>query len=168
VEDAEALSEAVTDSVEHLRPWMPWIAAEPLPMPERRAMVRRWSGQTSADEDHLFGIFLGGVVVGACGLHNRIGPGVREIGYWVRQGYTRRGVARAAAGLLTTRALAMTGIERVEIRHDKANVASAGVPRSLGYSFTGEWADGIEAPGEMGISCHWQMTAPAWESRRAP
>ncbi len=152
------------DSLEHLRPWMPWIVAEPLPLDERREMLRRWSRQTAAEEDHMFGMFLDDVVVGGCGLHNRIGPGVREIGYWVRRGYTRRGFASAAAGALTTHAFSIEGIGRVEIHHDKANMASAGVPRRLGYTLAGESTDNIEAPAETGIRCRWQMTASAWEA----
>ena len=128
-------------------------------------MLRRWSTQSGPDEDHLFGIFHGDVVVGGCGLHNRIGPGVREIGYWVRQGWVRRGIATRAAGKLTSYGLAMHGVTRVEIHHDKANVASAGVPRHLGYSFAGEVAERIDAPGESGINCRWQMTPAAWETR---
>jgi ribosomal-protein-serine acetyltransferase len=166
VDDAEALDAAVGDSLEHLRPWMPWIVSEPLPLPERRAMLRRWSTQSGPDEDHLFGIFHDDVVVGGCGLHNRIGPGVREIGYWVRRGWVRRGIATRAAGELTSYGLAMHRVARVEIHHDKANVASAGVPRRLGYTFAGESAERIDAPGESGINCRWQMTLAAWEARQ--
>jgi ribosomal-protein-serine acetyltransferase len=164
-DDARALGEAIGDSLDHLRPWMPWIASEPLPRSERRAMLRRWSAQSGPDEDHLFGIFHDGAVVGGCGIHNRIGPGVREIGYWVRRGWTRQGIATRAARELTSYALAMSGVARVEIHHDRANVASAGVPRGLGYTFAGESAEQIDAPGESGINCRWQMTPAAWATR---
>ena len=51
----------------------------------------------------------------------------------------------------------MPDIERVEIHHDKANIASAGVPRSLGYTFAGETLDAVTSPGEVGIDCRWVM-----------
>ena len=35
-DDAARLVEAVADSVEHLRPWMPWIAHEPFSVTERQ------------------------------------------------------------------------------------------------------------------------------------
>jgi ribosomal-protein-serine acetyltransferase len=165
VEDAEVLAEAIADSTEHLRPWMPWIDTEPLPLAERRALVRRWSAEAGPQGDNLFGMFLAGTVVGGCGVHHRSGPGIREIGYWVRRGHTRQGLATAAAGALTTFAFAIPGVDRVEIRHDKANVASAGVPRRLGYTYMGESADPVDAPGEVGINCRWQMTALAWQDR---
>lgn len=45
----------------------------------------------------------------------RIGPGGLETGYWVHQAHTRRGLATAAAAALTDAALALPGIDRVEI-----------------------------------------------------
>jgi hypothetical protein len=40
-EDAGLLHEAVVDSVEHLRPWMPWIADEPMSVEQRRNLIQR-------------------------------------------------------------------------------------------------------------------------------
>ena len=56
-------------------------------------------------------------------------------------------------------------IERVEIHHDKANVASAGVPRGLGFELVTESPDEISAPGEIGIDCAWVVTRDAWARR---
>ena len=35
-DDAEALGVAITESLDHLRPWMPWTAAEPVSLADRR------------------------------------------------------------------------------------------------------------------------------------
>jgi len=43
--------------------------------------------------------------------------------------------------LLTDAAFQIPGIERVEIHHDKANVASSGVPRKLGFELVEEVPD---------------------------
>ena len=40
--DADLLGEAIVASLAHLRPWMPWVAGEPLPAEERVAKLRRW------------------------------------------------------------------------------------------------------------------------------
>ena len=32
------MHDAVTESIEHLRPWMPWIADEPVTVEQRRAL----------------------------------------------------------------------------------------------------------------------------------
>lgn len=73
------------------------------------------------------------LVIGCCGLHARIGTGALEIGYWVRIGYLQRGVATAAAGALTDAALALSEVDRVEIRCGVANSRSASIPPKLGY-----------------------------------
>jgi ribosomal-protein-serine acetyltransferase len=161
-EDAEKLDRAVTESVEHLRPWMPWVAQEPLPINERRALINGWEQERLAGGDVVMGIFIDGAVAGGCGLHRRIGPGGVEIGYWTARSFLRRGTAAAAARLLTDAAFACSEIMRVEIHHDQANQASAGVPRKLGFELVREVHDEVQAPGETGVSCEWQMTRGDW------
>ena len=80
------------------------------------------------------GVFLADEVIGGSGLHRRRGPHGLEIGYWVHIDHTRCGYASEVAAAMTTTAFTIDGIERVEIHHDKANVASAGVPRRLGFA----------------------------------
>jgi ribosomal-protein-serine acetyltransferase len=152
VEDAPALHDAIIDSLEHLRPWMPWVALEPLTLEQRVEWIR------GAQES--LGVFLDGVVVGGTGIHDRLGAGAREIGYWVRVGWTGRGIATEAARTMTERALALEGVTCVEIHHDKANVASGRVPAKLGYTLVREVPDEITAPGECGISCEWRFEKP--------
>lgn len=165
-DDAEALGRAVAESADHLRPWMAWIAAEPLPLERRRAMIDEWEREWSRGGDAVLGVFVDGQVAGGCGLHRRIGAGGLEIGYWIHPRFLRQGLATRAAGLLTDAAFAVRGISRVEIHHDKANQASAGVPRKLGFEWLGEAPDAPEAPGDLGIEWRWRMQKDAWAARR--
>lgn len=160
--DVAALTAAVSTSLDHLRPWMPWASAEPLSAAERLALIRRWQADGEGGGDVVFGVFRGDVVIGGAGLHRRIGPGGLEIGYWIHVDHTRQGYACEAAAVLTTAALTVRGVERVEIHHDKANVASAGVPRKLGFTYSHESRDAVAAPGEIGVDCCWSMSRPAW------
>lgn len=160
--DAPLLHDAVTESLEHLRPWMDWVSQEPLTVEQRRSMIEGWEREWRLGGDILYGLFVGGEAVGGCGLHHRRGPSALEIGYWVRPGFLRRGIATAAARLLTDAAFSLPGIEVVEIHHDKANVPSRGVPAALGYEFVGETPDERAAPAEVGIDCAWRMTREAW------
>ena len=41
--DAEALVIAVTESCEHLRPWMPWIKFEPQSVVQREELIKTWN-----------------------------------------------------------------------------------------------------------------------------
>jgi RimJ/RimL family protein N-acetyltransferase len=57
-------------------------------------------------------------------------------------------------------------MERVEIHHDKANQASAGVPRSSGYRPIGEQPDTPPAPAGHGTGCTWRIARDEWLSAR--
>jgi RimJ/RimL family protein N-acetyltransferase len=166
LEDAELLACAIAESLEHLRPWLPWAEQEPLPLERRRALIREWEQDWIRGHDFHMGVLVDGRVVGGCGAHPRIGQGGLEIGYWTHQEFLRRGIATTAVGLATAAALALPGITRVEIHHDKANKASAGVPRKLGYRFIGEKADQPVTPREVGILCRWRLTRDEWQQRQ--
>ena len=138
VEDAPALSRAIAESLEHLRPWMPWVADEPLPDPERRAWIERSIAARGEGGEAFFGLWEDERVVGGCGLHPRIGAGGLEIGFWVHPERTRRGYATEAARRLVAMAFAQPVIDRVEIHHDPANEASGRVAAALGFTLAAE------------------------------
>lgn len=163
--DAELLHRAVVESTDHLRPWMAWIADEPLTVDQRRELLERWEREWAAGGDVNFAILVDGQVAGGCGLHRRRGPNALEIGYWTHTEFLRRGIARRTANLLTGAAFTVPGIERVEIRHDKANEASAGIPRGLRYRLVAEHPHTPTAPGEDGIECTWCVTRDEWLNR---
>ena len=165
--DAPDLSAAVTANLEHLRPWMPWIAMEPASLVDRLALIAQWQTEWERGGDSVIGAFLEGVVVGSTGFHRRRGPGALEIGYWVHSDHTRKGYATEIGAALTSAAFTVPDIERVEIHHDKANLASAGVPRSLGYTFAGETLDAVTSPGEVGIDCRWVVQRDEWIAKVA-
>ena len=162
VADAAELGRAIGRNLEHLRPWMPWIADEPMSDRARRELITRWEESWRAGGDTVLGVLLGGVIVGGCGLHRRRGPHGLEIGYWIDAGHTRRGFATEVAAALTAAAFDVPQCRFAEIHHDRRNVASAGVPRRLGYRFVGEVPDRVDAPGEEGVDCTWRMDIASW------
>jgi ribosomal-protein-serine acetyltransferase len=156
--DSEAVCDLVLGSQEHLRPWMPW-AAEFGPQDAAQFTERceqDWESGTAFN----YAITSGGAAVGSCGLMARIGSGGLEIGYWVDAGHLRRGLASAAVAALVSAAFGLPGIDRVEIVHDEANVASSGVPRKLGFTEIARrpHPDGPETPGESGTDVVWRLT----------
>jgi RimJ/RimL family protein N-acetyltransferase len=166
--DAAAVAGAAQESLEHLRPWMPWATPEGVSFEaqERRLIGR--VGQWGIHSDFEYGVFLAdGTVVGGCGLHRRIGPSALEIGYWVHVAHTRRGVATAAAGALTVAGFGLARVERMEIHCDEANVASASVPPKLGYRLHGRVPHPPEAPGEVGTRLIWVQYRREFEARAA-
>lgn len=156
-DDEQALGAAVADSLEHLRPWMPWAAEEPRSAAARRAWLRETARQAAAGEAEHFGLFLGETVVGGCGLHRRIGPGGVEIGYWVRATHTRRGIATAAVRRLCAVAFERPSVDRLEIHHDAANAASGRVAAAAGFIRAGEVRRPPQAPAETGVLLVWRL-----------
>lgn len=164
-DDAEALAVAITTSLDHLRPWMPWAEFEPLPIEDRRKLIAEWEKEWQSGSDVIFGVFRDGTPIGGCGLHRRLGTDGLEIGYWIHVDHTGRGYATEVSAALADLAFSVHGVTRVEIHHDRANVASEGVPRALGYELVAERADEITAPGEAGFDCTWVMTRDHWALR---
>ena len=156
--DSEAVCNLVLGSMEHLRPWLPWAAGfgpqDAAQFTER--CEQEWESGTAFN----YAVTSGGVAVGSCGLMARIGPGGLEIGYWVDAGHLRRGLATAAAAALVSAAFGLPGIDRVEIVHDEANVASSGVPRKLGFTQIARrpHPDGPETSAESGTDVVWRLT----------
>ena len=78
--DAVAQAAAVHESLDHLRPWMPWAADEPTPIEDRRAMLARWERDWQAGDTLSYGMFVDRQVVGGASLMRRIGAGGRAAG----------------------------------------------------------------------------------------
>lgn len=154
LDDVPAMHEAIIESLDHLRPWMPWVALEPLTLPQRTAMVRSWLDEGTEN----LAIIVDGIYAGGTGLHDRVGPTGREIGYWVRASMIGRGIATEAARQLAGRAFALPGVDHLEIHHDKANLASRRVPEKLGYTLVCQVEDEIRAPAQCGTSFEWRLT----------
>jgi ribosomal-protein-serine acetyltransferase len=163
--DAPALHAAVVASTEHLRPWMPWIAEEPKTLEQRRELIATWDREWAAGGDCPTGIWVDGELVGACGLHRRIGAGGLEIGYWVHVDHVGRGIATRAAEAAVAMAFSVPDIEVVEIHQDTANPTSGRVPEKLGFTCFGDFDAKALSPGEAGVERRWQLTREAWEAR---
>jgi RimJ/RimL family protein N-acetyltransferase len=168
--DTDELVEAVNDTLDELRPWMPW--AQQPSTPEGMAVVvaeahSAWvegrEFQFVIREDHGQH-----ALVGCCGLHNRVGVGALEIGYWVRAGHTGQGIATEAARLLTRSAVALDGVERVEIRCDEANVRSSAIPPKVGFRLERVERRPPDAPGETDHHMVWVRGDGGSEEGRGP
>lgn len=164
--DLSAVLDAVSASLAELRVWMAW-ARDPVTADLYTDVFKSFDVSFDAGTEFVFGMFetSGGAVVGGCGLHFRQGPGIGEIGYWVRTDRHRRGYATAAVRALTTAAFRYLGdVEEIQVTMDKANVPSAGVPARLGYKLLTEEDREVLAPGHTGRGLRWVVTRADWRS----
>lgn len=155
--DAQALVDAVTESCEHLRPWMPWILYEPQSVTQREDLIKTWSEAWDERTEFVMGIFLGDRVVGGTGLHLRGAENTVDIGYWVHVEYLKKGIATQVSQALVDTAFSLwPEIDTVEIDHDEANAASSAIPRSLNFTRVGVSPREPQAPNEVGILVRWE------------
>ena len=141
--DAPALNEAVTESLDDLRPYMPWAQAAPSPE-QSHADCRRMQAKFLLRDDLALFMFerradgSEGGFVGGTGLH-RIDWNVRrfELGYWCRTGRQGRGYVTEAARALTRFAFDTLRARRVEVRMDDANARSWRVAERAGFALEG-------------------------------
>jgi RimJ/RimL family protein N-acetyltransferase len=154
------LQSAIVESLEHLRPWMPWTAQEPEPLENRVRRLRRFRGRFDLDKDYIYAIFSADEthVLGSSGLHTRAGENAREIGYWIHIDYTRQGYATETAAALTRVAFEIDHVLRVEIHCDSQNAASRAVPKKLGYRLEATLPRrGTRQDGSPGDSMIWSL-----------
>ncbi len=156
--DVDRLYAAVEENRDHLRAHMPWADEARHEfvafVTDAIAQWHRGADRNYAIVDEVADRYLGGG-----GLHDRVGPEAREIGYWLVADATGRGIVTAAARALTDAALAFDGVRRVEIHCDEANVRSAAVARRLGYRLDRIEPDRVSAPGDLGRSMIWVWPA---------
>lgn len=156
--DAELCLRLVTESLDHLRPWMPWATPD-YDAAAATGFLQRCEDEWTAGNGFQYVILDEGEPAGSAGLMARIDPGGLEIGYWVHTAHTGHGVATAAAAALTKAALALPGIDHVEIHHDRLNLASERVPAKLGYTHVDTRPETRfdRAPADSGISKVWRI-----------
>jgi ribosomal-protein-serine acetyltransferase len=127
------LAAAVQESRAELQPFLPF-ATDDYGLAEARSFTERSVANWADGTEFNYAIFTAvGDLIGSMGLMTRPGPGVLEIGYWLRTPWTGRGLTTAAVRVLTRVALTLPGVERVIIRHDRANGASAAVAAKAGF-----------------------------------
>jgi ribosomal-protein-serine acetyltransferase len=139
VSDAQALFEAMNESRDHLRPWMPFADAHQTIDESRNWIIHQMALWLLRDDlvlsiwEQSTGRYLGGT-----GLHpHNWGIGYFEIGYWIRASAEGYGYVTEAIRLLTNYALDSLKANRLEIRCDELNLRSAAIPKRLGYMLEG-------------------------------
>jgi RimJ/RimL family protein N-acetyltransferase len=135
-QDAILLEKAIKNSLEHLKPWMPWAHNEPEPLEDKVNRIRSFRAKFDLDKEFVYGIFdqEETTLIGGCGLHSRGGPESLEIGYWINVSYINQGYCTEATLALTKVAFEIHNMKKVEIHCDPRNIASAAIPKKLGYT----------------------------------
>ena len=132
--DRDAMFTAVRESIAEVSRWLPWC--HPGYTLEESAMYiestrKAWTEESSFN----FGVFdaetgghLGSISVNHIVRQNRLA----NLGYWVRSGATKRGIASRAVRLAAQFAFEDLGLTRIEIAAIPENLASRRVAEKAG------------------------------------
>jgi len=135
--DALLLQKSIQESVEHLRPWLPWVKTEPEELQVKIERLRMFRAKFDSSEEYIYGVFDPNEteLIGGTGLHPRIGSDAFEIGYWVNVNHVNKGYATEFSAALTKVAFEIERVNRVEIHCAPKNNKSAAIPKKLGYMY---------------------------------
>lgn len=133
--DARDLQEAVAESRDHVRPWLPFADFHQS-VEETHDWIIHCMSRWMLREDMTVGLWdiATNRFVGGSGLHPRNWDiPFFEIGYWVRRTAEGKGYVSEAVKLLTDYAFGALYARRVMIRCDERNIRSAAVAERLGF-----------------------------------
>ena len=158
--DGAVVNAAVCESLDALRPFMPWAQTAPS-LDESELVCRRAQARVRLRADRVLSMFeraadgSEGRYIGGSGLH-RILWNVRrfEIGYWCRSSCTGQGFVSEAVRALNRVAFDQLGARRIEVRMDSGNERSRWVAERTGFTFEGVLrGDSLNPQGEVRDTC---------------
>ncbi len=147
-EDAQSLFDAVAESRDHLRPWMPFADAHQT-LAETQDWINHQRSKWILRESFNLAVFdaSGNSFLGGVGLHLHSWE-IRyfEIGYWLRKSAEGHGYMTSSVRLLVDWAMTSLKAQRIEIRCDEENTHSASVAWRLGFIQEGCLRNEFQAP----------------------
>ncbi len=134
---AEIMFLTIDKNRQHLEPWFPW--------PKLTQKVEDSLKYLFDDEEKTkkgtivtYSLFINKEYIGNISLFNIDGKKKSaEIGYWLAASHTRNGYTTEAVGILEKEAFENLGLNRIQIKCDERNLASAGVAEKCSYKKEG-------------------------------
>lgn len=139
----DAIFNAIDQNRKFLRKWLPFVDFT-IKVTDTERFVRSILEKPVSVRDEVYAIWHNHEFAGLVGFKDadRINDKI-EIGYWLIENKTGKGIATAATRKLVNLAFRNMEMNRVQIRCGVGNDKSSAIPRRLGFSF-----EGIERAGE--------------------
>lgn len=137
--DGRAINEAIQESAEDLRKWLPFAQHIPTVLQSEAYICKdRLNFLERTDLVlHLFDKETE-TFIGSSGLHRMDwNAGRFEIGYWLRSSYVGKGLITEAVKGITNFAIHELDANRIEIRVDSRNIRSKNVAERAGFTLEG-------------------------------
>ena len=139
----ETIFKAIDQNRQFLRKWLPFVDFTRQTVDTER-FVRSILGKPFVRRDEVYVIWYNSEFAGLIGFkdNDRVNDKI-EIGYWLVEKMTGKGIAAAATRKMVNLAFRNMEMNRVQIRCGEGNYKSAAIPLRLGFSL-----EGIERGGE--------------------
>lgn len=125
----------------YLAEFLPWADATKT-VDDTRAFIEKTIAERTTGDGYGFGIIVSGQLVGHIGLHNiSKGEKLPEIGYWIAESASGKGITTAAAKAMTEFGQNQLGLDKIILKARPDNKASNKIAENLGYKFDGVHAD---------------------------
>ena len=146
----KATYEAIRESIKELSVWL-LFAHDSYSVKETRAYLKTRPVEWKKGNAYEFAIFdaKDGKMIGGCGLNgiNKMDK-CANLGYWVRTGYTGRGVATTATLLLAKWGFEVLELKRIEIVVAVGNTRSLRVAEKVGAKREGVLRNRLDIRGK--------------------
>jgi len=148
-------------------PWIPWASIS-TDLATARQSLQRYADKQAQTGAGLYGIWLGGVLVGGVMFVSFDAQGGNcEVGCWLEPASTGRGLVTKAMRVLIDYALVTRGLYRVEWHCRPDNTASSNVARRLGMRLDGTLRQSYPWQGVRHDSEIWALLAPEWPGAKS-
>jgi ribosomal-protein-serine acetyltransferase len=167
--DAEPLREAVLESVDEVRPWMPWCHPG-----YSHVDAQEWvtSCERKFREGTEFEFVISnpaGDFLGVCGLNSiNVAYRLANLGYWLRTSATGRGFATAAVRQVIEFAFHQTDLARLEIVCAVGNLRSQRVAERVGALREAVLHDRLVLHGQAHDAVLYAVLRSRWGASQGP
>lgn len=165
-QDSEALFELIDQSRSHIRQWMTWVNV--VESAEDVNKVTRKHLQEFTDRKAIhFIILYKGNVAGSVNIHHLDWKmKSAEIGYWLGDKFTGKGIMLRAVESLLPYLFEELGMHKVEIWSAEGNIKSRSIPERLGFLKEGMRRDDEMIDGNYMNMLIYGLLEDEWRNRK--
>ncbi len=154
INDIDSLYKVITESAQHLQPWLPWFHAD-YEITDTEQWVNSCINAWNDKSGFRYLIFNTQThdILGAVGLERIVWTHkIGELGYWVASKAINQGVATTAAMLAIVDGFKVHGLHRIEINILTNNIASNHVANNIGAVFEGAFRNKLFHNGKSNMA----------------
>lgn len=134
--EVDSFFQLVDDNREYLAEYLPWVDKNKS-TDDTHSFIKEVQYQRLEGSLYGFGIYSDDVLVGHISLMHVTDDSPPEIGYWISQDSSGRGIVTSAAKAVTDFGLGVLNLGEIVIKARTNNIASNKVAEKLGYEISG-------------------------------